>query len=560
MVSVTRKRIQGNHRRGLRRPGSDASRETLGALGLAFLSVVFIAYAVLGTTDETTPVTPVHASPDTVPGERAVAGGRGDPEHPRLRIASSAADPLRTVPDDANGEAYNAVALDILQVLNCQQLLNTTSSPNDEVVDDASWRRRLEQVTTDSRDEEEEERIESELEDQDDDWHGGLVSNPTGMHLFCLAALDESESNAAIAQVWKSKIHCDATHTKQRALLDLWSTARTELSKIVLEQTLRLVEETERDLLGTNLHLWAPARDSGIDYTLRILNDPDAGSADRGGVLGLDENLGVDKLWVDVGSGLGLTSMAIALLYPGTHIVTVEAAKPNWLLQNMNWECNDFPHQSRRDVLLAGVGPSTHTSLLAKFIWRPTATTSTRSWTPSSERTPDDLELAVKLRPWTQILREADIPRDKIDVLNVDCEGCEYNLIPSLDDADLDNISTIMGNVHWGYIPLAKKPSSSRARLTHQRLCVHENFAALAKECCAFPDLPVVSSVAGEILVHERDNADQASPVFPAKASTVVDVAGPLCDGFDDWARENDLDTVESDWGWFQITSMAEED
>jgi hypothetical protein len=125
-------------------------------------------------------------------------------------------------------------------------------------------------------------------------------------------------------------------------------------------------------------------------------------------------------------------------------------------------------------------------------------------------------------------------------------------LIPSLSKAEFDALSTIMGGVHWGYIPETKLPSSERGRVTHQRLCVHENFANSAKECCAFPDLAVISGTPGEILVQE------AAGVFPPKTGTVRDVAGKLCDDFDQWAELHHLNDIESDWGWFQITSRAD--
>jgi hypothetical protein len=128
----------------------------------------------------------------------------------------------------------------------------------------------------------------------------------------------------------------------------------------------------------------------------------------------------------------------------------------------------------------------------------------------------------------------------------------EYNLIPSLSEDDYDAISTVMGGLHWGYIPPHKKPSSIRAKETHKRLCRHENFARTAKECCGFPDLAVISSAPGEVFVK------QDSQGFPPVVGTVQDVAEELCDDFDSWAADFFLFDIESDWGWFQISSMAE--
>jgi hypothetical protein len=109
----------------------------------------------------------------------------------------------------------------------------------------------------------------------------------------------------------------------------------------------------------------------------------------------------------------------------------------------------------------------------------------------------------------------------------------------------------VLGSVHWGYMPEHKLPSSKRGAKTHERLCKHENFARTVKECCAFPDLEVISSVPGEVLVQDAKQ-------WPPKSSTIRDVAGALCDNFNAWAKEHHLYDIDTDWGWFQISAMAD--
>lgn len=506
--------------------------------------------------------------------------------HPDLHV---------TVADQpSENESYNAIALDIIQTLKCHTLLNQTQFQNDRSHDKDGYhkddddryqsgssdptgsgsgeddendnkrrrqrQRRLDEEVSgeesgskDVRDDDDANRGPDRPEQaQADDFasnHDYDAASITGQHLFCLAAFSAADKEVDFI---KNKVHCDATHTRQQTLLDLWSAARSEMPQDILLQTLEVAVEEERQLVGSTVHLWAPTGDDGLEWQLSELNNNK--NADEGGITGLMNNLGSNKLYVDVGSCLGLTSMAVALLYPGTKIVSIEAAAPNWLLQEMNWRCNDFTAMDQKQVILSGVGQNRANAApqMAKFMWRPHATTSTRAWTPAAERQSTDVELTIKLRPWHALLAEAGISaQQRIDVLNVDCEGCEYNLIPSLSEKDYDAISTVMGGVHWGYIPQHKKPSSTRAKQTHERLCRHENFARTAKECCGFPDLAVISSAPGEVLVQEGKG-------FPPKQGTVKDVAGELCDGFDQWAADNHLYDVESDWGWFQISSMAE--
>ena len=382
----------------------------------------------------------------------------------------------------------------------------------------------------------------------DVDFNGGAWAEITAKHLFCLAASQQPPQEIV------KEVVCDASGQKRQTLLDLWSAARAQISSSQdIHKILELTKERKYEtLLGTNYNLWAPDGDEGLTYMLATLNSDQ--NVDNGGIHGLQQNLGPGKLFVDVGSCLGTTVLAIQQQYPGTKIVSLEPASPNWLLQELNLRCNLDSNQLHNiKIVLAGVGPNNQDedNLMAKLMWRPTATTSTRAWTPSEEHRNDDMELVVRLRRLHSILAEADAYDQSIDVLNVDCEGCEYNLIPALTQDEFEDIPTVMGGVHWGYIPTNKLPSSARAKTTHERLCQHENIARTTKECCAYPDLKVRSSNPGEVLVQDRAG-------FPPKDSTVADVvAEGLCDDFDSWAAQHYLFDVKDDWGWFELSSQA---
>lgn len=495
MVSISRRRLRNQqpyHR------GHQKRREQWIAMGLAMIGLLYVLWTATSSS-------------------RWNLGAplRQKATHPVLNVQAP------------NSELYNALALDVLQTLDCDKLLNRTQAM------EPNMRRRLEQMEADE---------EPARQDDQVPWGDDTVYDmdpfeyADGRHLFCVAALPPDAPNA-----WSDDMKCQAS---QKDLLDLWSSARAELETSILLKTLEASTESTQHVVDQDLHVWSPTRDHGLDYVLEQLKQ----DADHGGFEGLS-NLGPGHLFVDVGSGLGLISMAMSLLYPSTQIVGIEAAAPNWLLQEMNWRCN--PQLEHPTLLLAGVGPSHAGLQVAKFTWRPIATTATRSWTPRSEAEDGDIELTVKLRPFSSLLAEAQIADRTIHVLNVDCEGCEYNLIPSMTQDEFEAIGTVLGAVHWGYIPDHKKPSSKRAHETHQRLCSHENYARAAKECCAFLDLPVVSSVQDQVIV-------QDTSVFPPKSGTVRDVAGGLCDDFASWKEEHSLDDIESDFGWFQLTSMAD--
>eukprot|EP00984_Skeletonema_dohrnii_P005783 scaffold2041_cov102-Skeletonema_dohrnii-CCMP3373.AAC.4 len=413
----------------------------------------------------------------------------------------------------------------------------------------------------------------------------------TARHLFCLAAegitlpksttLDESDDPS---------IHCDIDNFETReSLLNLWSSARAQISEDIIKKTLGLVTEHKETLRGHDVHVWYPNRDQGSEGMLRVLNSAFEGSLtynfdSEPAEDGQDDLyrfwdipsqfVGENKLFVDVGSALGFTSMLMAYEYPRTTVVSIEPASPSWLIQNINFRCNLSEEQrSYVHPILAGVGTKHHddNDSMMKMVWKPSMTTATRNW--NIERDFDfgqDIELTVHLRTLRAILAEAtpeDLPLGTpISVLNLDCEGCEYNLIPSMHETSFSSIGLILGRTNWGFIPTSKKPSSERAEDTHKRVCTHYNFARRCKECCDFPTLPVRPRLPSTTVVENgvfgdadvEDEANNSSAALESK--TVADVAGSMCDGFDAWAEENQLHDVPDDYGWNEMSAYVKMD
>jgi hypothetical protein len=403
-----------------------------------------------------------------------------DPIRPNLHLYDVLGD---------NAESLNAVAKDILDTLDCHRLLNRTSEDYGWGGGGVSYKAEINRVggkegsirrlteteaigeagPVDDRrafiekDENPAKKADWSREEKnsprngygreeggfrmDDLYPPNSPVTPTASHLFCVAALWASSTDPSDhVSYWKDQIQCPATVSRALTaeLIELFSTARSEMSNELLLKTLQATEK-KRELVGTNLDLWAPPNDDGIGYMLGVVNQKD------GEWRHMRDNLGPGKLFVDVGSYLGVSGMAVALLYPGTQIVSVEAAAPNWLLQQVNWRCNHHllfgaaPAEAEEafregqvgdrsssqssslpllpKVLLSGVGPTGHASHIAKMMWRPTATTATRSWTPQKEIKTSDVEITVHIKAWHSILQESGIAGRKIDVLNVDCEG-----------------------------------------------------------------------------------------------------------------------------------------
>lgn len=51
-------------------------------------------------------------------------------------------------------------------------------------------------------------------------------------------------------------------------------------------------------------------------------------------------------------------------------------------------------------------------------------------------------------------------------------------------------IDDMIGEIHWGYIGEANRPSLAVAHATHHRMCQFKNFVDLALECCMYADRP----------------------------------------------------------------------
>ena len=386
----------------------------------------------------------------------------------RLRIAFNDHRPhlqLESKNSPLLSESFNAFASDILETLKCAELLNKTLTNNmNGAMDDyipvdnnnggeqektTRFRRRLEEEgkTDDGDDTLRQDGNNGDAEGADgqgaqfddgvpnggenvyDDLTGwNEYQEMTAKELFCLAAAKSTIAEEKIKQ-YQERIQCDASGTKQQMLLELWSTARAKITnQDLLIKTLGLATETTRTLGPHTVNLWAPRNDDGINYVLGQVSDEEASARLNGNnFYGLSHNLGPGHLYVDVGSCLGITTLAVILQYPKTKVISLEPASPNWLIQEINMKCN-LDEDQQPKVMLTGVGPHTKESMAAKLLWRPSAVTATRSWTPASERIDsEDEELFVELRPWKSILDEAEIySAHHIDVLHMDCEGCEY--------------------------------------------------------------------------------------------------------------------------------------
>ena len=73
------------------------------------------------------------------------------------------------------------------------------------------------------------------------------------------------------------------------------------------------------------------------------------------------------------------------------------------------------------------------------------------------------------------------------------------------------------------------------------------NFSKRAKECCDFPSLTV----------HPRISDTDPENASPTEEKTVAEVAGEMCNDFEEWAKESKLRDIPDDFGWNEMSAFA---
>jgi hypothetical protein len=294
--------------------------------------------------------------------------------------------------------------------------------------------------------------------------------NDDAVALFCQAARHHSGGTTAASSspnnnnnMRKRSHYCDPhTDAGRQNLLTIWQMARDQIANVdLLRRALSLAHGADYTLMagGTitprrhNVTLWAPPNDIGITTVLaelknngygmtnlilptlqQLLTQPAAAAA-AVPATGSHTITPDDVYFIDIGANLGIISLAVALEtmssssssdnnnHQNNHrvqIIAIEAAAPTWLYQLLNVRCNLGNDDTTVMSVLAGLDDVGGNTL--NMTWREHSTTSTRNWTPESERRDSDIELQVPTRSLRSILDMLPLPH-RVAVMKVDCEG-----------------------------------------------------------------------------------------------------------------------------------------
>jgi len=386
-----------------------------------------------------------------------------------------------------------------------------------------------------------------------------------------------------------------------------------DLIKITLEMAILYAGGTAQRLGSqSNVFLWAPASDSAsVRQVLGELQTGDYGDflkhLKKPTTTTTQSSSDPPRLFVDGGSNLGFvtTLAALELNQPSNAatttptaatIISIEAAAPTWIVQQLNLACNaphflqdlhqrynddknphdttplsssssshhddhHHHHHPRIYSMLAALGRRDQEGSYLEMKFRAESTITMRPWDEHTRptRTKNVPLIKAPIRTLRSILKEViggnsnttsneqndedaapSITSTNITVLKLDCEGCEYDVVPDWQASEYNAIQHLIGEIHYGFIPLDRAPSFDRCHATHRRLCQFLNFANVAKECCAYPDMTIKDH-------HDGGMAIRNMTVF-----------SQLCGDFPTWTARNQLlDESRTDAAWLGITAKS---
>jgi len=218
-----------------------------------------------------------------------------------------------------------------------------------------------------------------------------------------------------------------------------------------------------------SITLWSTGKDEGAEFVLRegvgdLYHLKEQGSRAAAG------------LALDLGSNLGAVTIQLSRLHPQWTIVAVEAMPITFLYQVVNLWLN-VRHEMQRGVIV----PTLHAlssvdGATVTMQFREDSTTSSRDWNPDSEDWRTTLNVSIQTISLPSLLHDvfpAILKFPPIDLLKIDCEGCEYDVIPALSEEHISSISHAVAETHYdGMLKNGRAgPPVSQVERTHQRLC-----------------------------------------------------------------------------------------
>ena len=212
-----------------------------------------------------------------------------------------------------------------------------------------------------------------------------------------------------------------------------------------------------------NITLWSTRIDEGASFVLR---------EGAGNTYGLDAHA-EPGLAVDIGGNLGAVTIQISRLCPQWQVISVEAMPITFLFLIVNLWLN-VPSDMATGRIVPIFAAMGRDGGAATFQFREDSLTSSRDWNPLSESWRTTANFTLPTMSFSSLLRAAGAdPEAAVSLLKLDCEGCEYDVVPDLSAAQMAAIHRAVAETHYdGMLKNGRPvPPLGRAELTHARLC-----------------------------------------------------------------------------------------
>ncbi len=240
-----------------------------------------------------------------------------------------------------------------------------------------------------------------------------------------------------------------------KAAESAWAAVKDILSS---ELAIKILRQSKA-YRGKGVTLWSTQNDEGAPL---VLAETERRAYNLTG--------GDGQLAVDLGCNLGMITILIARMHPDWRVVCAEAMPVTFLYLTVNlWVNARGAMEAGRIVpLLAALGDGGNVTMQ----FRADSLTSSRDWNPRKEagRTTAEFRLATLSLPALLARARAAPP---VALLKMDCEGCEYDVVPAMTEEDMAGVRAMVGEAHFGSMKRSGRrvPPTDRVRLTHQRMC-----------------------------------------------------------------------------------------
>ena len=200
-----------------------------------------------------------------------------------------------------------------------------------------------------------------------------------------------------------------------------------------------------------------------VDFTLRTLKGDDA--IPRLKVEVGHDHYGISKcvnpgLIVDVGANVGDFCISAAKLYPNAQVLCAEPAPETYFLLLWNLAENNVSRIDRRELgkmnrpgVIAIQGALGSANGMVNFTYNPKSSLGANvGGGPNTEASADWKHLKVRAYSLEKMLTKAKVTA--VDVLKLDCEGCEFTLIPSMSEQGCSFDPAKGSGVGWRVTPI----------------------------------------------------------------------------------------------------------